>query len=75
MGDRDGGVRKLRVQLLPMFQQMRKRRDACRHGQRVSTERAGLVYRAQRREKVHDLCPAAERAYRQPSTNDLAKRG
>src|SRR4029077_8189036 len=47
--------------------------DACRHGQRVSTQRARLINRPQWRQVIHDVRMAAERPDWQPAADDLSK--
>jgi hypothetical protein len=45
------------------------------HRHRIAGQRAGLVDRAQRRDLLHDVAPAADRAHRQAAADDLAQRG
>src|SRR5260221_10627528 len=46
-----------------------------RHGDRVARQRARLVHRAEWRELLHDVAPAAECAERQTAADHLAERG
>ncbi len=50
-----------------------ERREARRHGHRVAGERPGLVDRPERRDLLHDVAPAAERADRHPAADHLAE--
>jgi hypothetical protein len=52
-----------------------ERCDAGGHGERVAAEGAGLVDRTERREVVHDVRPAAERADRQAAADDFPESG
>ena len=51
-----------------------QRRQARRHRERVSRQRAGLIHRPQGCELFHDLASAAERAERQAAADHLAER-
>ena len=62
---------RVRIRFLQQFQGG----DAGGHRQRVAAERSGLVHRAERGQKVHDLRPAAESADRQAAADDLAQGG
>jgi len=50
-----------------------QRRDARRHRQWIAAQCAGLIHRSERREKIHDVRPPAERADRQSAPDDFAK--
>ena len=52
-----------------------QRRETRRHCDRIARERAGLVHGPERRDLLHDVAPAAERAQRQAAADDLAERG
>lgn len=61
----------VRVSLLQQFQ----RGDARGHGEGIAAERAGLVHRAERRQHIHDLCPATECAHGQAAADDFPQAG
>ena len=44
-------------------------------GDRVAGQRAGVEHRAQRRQRLHHVAPAADGADRQPAADHLAERG
>ena len=48
---------------------------ASRHGQRVSSQRAGLVDRSEGRDLLHDLASSTVCPNRQPAAQDLAQAG
>ena len=74
VGNRRSRLLKLRVDRIPMFQQIPNRRDPRSHREGIPTQRSRLIHRPQRRKKIHDLRAPAKHAHRQPPANDLAKR-
>ena len=51
-----------------------ERGEPGRRGQRVAGQRAGVEHRAERRQRLHDVAPAADGADRQAAADDLAER-
>ena len=52
-----------------------ERGQPCRHRQRISTQRARLIHRTERRESIHDLGAPTEGADGQSSSDDFSKTG
>jgi len=52
-----------------------ERRQACRHRHGIARQRASLVDGAERRQALHDVAPAAERADRHAAADDLSECG
>ena len=54
--------------------QLVERGQAGGGGDRVARQRAGVEHRAERRQRLHQLAPAADGADREPATDHLAER-
>ena len=56
-----------------MLPQVAQRSDSGGHRQRIAAQRASLVDRSKRRQKIHEALLSAEDANRQTSANDFAQ--
>src|SRR5689334_3575419 len=71
---RKGGARRGDSLQQPRLHHELQRGETRRNGERIARERAGLVDRPERRELLHDVATAAERAERQAAADHLAER-
>ena len=51
----------------------RQRRQSCGHRHRITRQRARLIDRSERCDRLHDVAAPAERAQRHATANDLAE--